>query len=73
MQPQRSDIKMPDFQWKQSACEVCGATIKYLSKRPPHTCSNGECRYKYEYKIARETWAGFQPGLFDRQSTEGKG
>ena len=72
MQPQRSDIKMPDFQWKQSACEVCGAAVKYLSKRPPHTCSNGECRYKYEYKIARETWAGFQPGLFDPQSTKDK-
>jgi hypothetical protein len=72
MQPPRSDIKMPDFQWKQSACEVCGAPVRYLSKRPPHTCSNGECRYKYEYKIARETWAGFQPGLFDRQSTNGK-
>ena len=69
MSEKRADIKMPEFAWKQSSCEVCGADVKYLSKRPPHTCSNGECRYKYEYKIGKESWASYQPGLFDQQNS----
>jgi hypothetical protein len=69
MESKRTDIKLPNFQWRETPCEVCGNVVKYLNKRP-HTCNNGDCRYKFEYKINKESWANHQPGLFDNKPSE---
>jgi hypothetical protein len=60
MQSKRTDIKLPNFQWKETPCEVCGNVVKYVNKRP-HT---------FEYKINKESWANHQPGLFDNKPSE---
>ena len=62
---EKSKLVLPDFQWKTTTCEVCGCAFDYLSKRRPHTCRSGECRYKYHFNIDRRSWASYQPTLFD--------
>ena len=64
MQNDKPEIKMPDLDWKVGECEVCGKPFKFLGKRKPHTCRDGECRYKFDYKISPENWASHQPDLF---------
>lgn len=59
-------IGLPKLSWKSATCEVCGRSFDYLGKRRPHACKNGDCQYKYSYKIAPETWFSHQPGLFDK-------
>jgi hypothetical protein len=56
---------MPKLDWKTTTCEVCGNSVDYLSKRRPKTCNNGECQYKFHYKINKSSWATHQPSLFD--------
>jgi len=56
---------LPELPWRKATCEVCGECFDYLKKRPPHTCNDGECRYKYEHGIDRTSWANYQPTLFD--------
>jgi hypothetical protein len=51
--------------WKTGTCEVCGRSFDYLTARRPHTCPDGECRFKYHFRIEPETWASHQPTLFD--------
>lgn len=72
MSDQSQDIKVPDFQWKLGTCIVCGKQFHHLKKNPPRTCSNGDCKYKYQYKIDRHTWADYQPTLFESAETSSK-
>jgi hypothetical protein len=65
MSKENNSPSLPDLNWKQARCDVCGETFDYMSKRRPPTCKKGECKYKYEYKIDPQTWASHQPGLFD--------
>ena len=65
MSKDNNSPSLPDMDWKQATCEVCGDSFDYSTKRRPHTCRKGECKYKYEYKIDEQTWASHQPGLFD--------
>lgn len=65
MHDSSNEIKVPDFQWKLGTCTVCGKQFRHLKKNPPRTCSNGDCRYKYQYKIDRHLWADYQPTLFE--------
>ena len=60
-----SKTSLPDLPWRKATCEVCGSTFDYLKRRAPHTCNDGECRYKYQHGIDRTTWANYQPTLFD--------
>jgi len=57
---------IPQLVWRKATCRVCGETFDYSSRRAPATCRKGECLYKYHYKIEMETWADYQPTLFDR-------
>ena len=66
MSSEKRGLSMPDLEWKQATCEVCGETFDYMKKRRPPTCQKGECKYKYEYKIDQQSWASHQPGLFDK-------
>jgi len=58
-------ISIPKSSWRTATCEVCGGQFDYLGTRRPHTCKNGDCLYKYHYKIEPRTWASYQPTLFD--------
>lgn len=66
--PQKRDdspkISLPDLNWKTATCVVCGKPFDYHGRRKPKTCRNGACRYRYEYKIEPEKWAGHQNNLF---------
>nr|MBN2276111.1 hypothetical protein [candidate division Zixibacteria bacterium] len=64
-QPQKIQPKLPDLEWKTAVCEVCGEIFEYFAKKKPHTCKNGECRYRFDHKINPHTWASYQPTLFD--------
>lgn len=57
--------RLPKLDWKHATCDVCGQTFDYISRRRPHVCKRGECRYKFEYKIEPQKWASYQPTLFD--------
>ena len=61
-----NSASLPKLSWKTTTCEVCGASFDYISRRKPHVCKQGDCIYKYEYKIEPHTWASYQPTLFDR-------
>ena len=65
MKQDNHGLSLPKMNWKKATCEVCGEAFDYSSKRPPHTCKKGECKYKYEYKIDPQSWASHQPELFD--------
>jgi len=58
--------KLPSMDWKSATCEVCGEVFEYFGKKRPHTCKNGDCRYRYEHQIEPKTWASYQPNLFDK-------
>ncbi|MBU0982498.1 MAG: hypothetical protein KKA42_01410 [candidate division Zixibacteria bacterium] len=62
---QKSEIKLPDLDWKKATCEVCGESFEYLGKRSPRICKNGDCRYKHKHRIEPSSWACYQPTLFD--------
>lgn len=57
--------KLPKLNWQKTSCEVCGKTFDYLTKKRPRICKNGDCQYKFHYKIDETKWASYQPGLFD--------
>jgi len=61
----KSKLSLPDYNWKKATCVVCGNTFDYLKAKRPPTCKNGECIHTYHYKIDPQTWAGYQPTLFD--------
>ncbi|MBD3333625.1 hypothetical protein GF356_12315 [candidate division GN15 bacterium] len=61
-------LHLPDQPWRTATCCVCGRSFDYLTSRRPATCRDGECRYKYHYRIAPKTWANYQPSLFDPPS-----
>jgi len=65
MPDNKRDIILDRDHWKTATCEVCGRSFDYLSPRRPRTCPDGECRYKYHYKIEPHSWASYQPTLFD--------
>jgi len=56
---------LPKLQWKTSTCEVCGKPFDYLSQKRPKICKNGDCQYKFHYKINEKSWATYQPSFFD--------
>ncbi|MFH1686716.1 MAG: hypothetical protein ABIE70_04255 [bacterium] len=56
---------MPELAWRRGTCPVCGEGFDYLNQRQPSTCNNGDCRYRYRYKIEPSSWADYQPTLFD--------
>ena len=56
---------LPKLQWKTATCEVCGNPFDYLSQKRPKICKNGDCQYKYHYKINEKSWATYQPSFFD--------
>lgn len=58
-------ITIPDLAWKRGTCCVCGKSFDHLNQRQPATCKDGDCRYKYRYKIDHSSWADYQPTLFD--------
>ena len=57
---------MPQQDWRKATCPVCGETFDYLGNRRPKVCRAPECKYKFQFKIDRDSWADFQPSLFDR-------
>jgi len=58
-------ITLPKLDWKTATCEVCGKAFQYFGRVRPHTCKDGDCRYKYKHRIDPHTWASYQPNLFD--------
>jgi len=58
-------LETPDLIWRRTTCRVCGKGFDYSSRRAPAVCRDGDCRYKYHYKIEPQTWADHQPTLFD--------
>ncbi|HOD67447.1 MAG TPA: hypothetical protein PK186_12320 [candidate division Zixibacteria bacterium] len=66
-QPQTGEkpkISLPDLNWKTATCVVCGKPFDYHGRKPK-TCRDGNCRYRFEYKIEPDKWAGRQKTLFD--------
>ncbi len=61
----QTKTKLPKLQWKTSTCKVCGKPFDYLSHKRPQICKNGDCQYKYHYKINEKDWAAYQLNLFD--------
>ncbi len=59
-------ISMPTLDWKTATCIVCGKPFDYHGKKKPKICRDGGCRYKFEYNIDPDKWAGHQSGLFDK-------
>lgn len=57
--------KLPQLNWKKTKCEVCGNEFDYFTSKRPRVCKNGDCKYKFHYKIDQKSWAGYQPTLFD--------
>jgi len=57
--------KLPQLNWKQATCEVCGKEFDYFTPKRPRVCKNGDCKYKFHYKIDEKSWVSYQPTLFD--------
>jgi hypothetical protein len=65
MSTERPKLTLPKIEWKTAECEVCGKPFDYSSKKRPHVCRDGTCRYKWEHKIDPDSWARHQPTLFE--------
>ena len=61
----KQKLGLPKLHWRRGTCEVCGESFDYLGKRQPHTCKNGDCLYKYRFKIEPDRWFSHQPTFFE--------